>query len=477
MEDAHAALSGDGWAAFAAFDGHGSAEAADHCAKRLLPSLAARLVGSGKAGEEPPPPGAVGRALRAAFAAADAELAAAGAARLCGTTAVAAVVTRAHILAANCGDSRAVLVRGGGRAVELTSDHSPARRDERVRFVLFVFFFGCCCRHTLAHASGSVHVWIVVPTSSPPSLSPATQQERVRRAGGHVVSRNGVDRVMGVLSMTRALGDHFLRRHGVIAEPELSAIARAASDELLIVATDGLWAAVSSAEAAAVARSALARAEASGLPRAAAAAVAPRALARLAQARGSTDNVTVLVADLRAAPGSGTPCAAAGGCAAAAAAAAAVTEAATAAPAAPRAPPSPFGAAGLQLPRLNLAPIRTRERSGAGAGAMPDGAQRRHSDSAGARVPPLPLASAAAAAAIDFGAGDACAALEMLRARSAPALRFTAVVTTGGPVLPAAPPQGAPRSCALEAHAATAEAAPARRAVAVAAGASSGALR
>ena len=47
-------------------------------------------------------------------------------------------------------------------------------------------------------------------------------------------------RVMGVLAMSRAIGDHCLRPY-VIPEPEISAFARHPGDELLLLASDGLW--------------------------------------------------------------------------------------------------------------------------------------------------------------------------------------------------------------------------------------------
>lgn len=40
------------------------------------------------------------------------------------------------------------------------------------------------------------------------------------RAGGKVCNYNGI-RVMGLLAMTRAFGDHCLSNFGIIAEPEV----------------------------------------------------------------------------------------------------------------------------------------------------------------------------------------------------------------------------------------------------------------
>lgn len=76
-----------------------------------------------------------------------------------GSTAVVAVVSPAEIVVANCGDSRAVLCRGGG-ALPLSSDHKPDRADELVR---------------------------------------------IEEAGGRVIYWDGA-RVLGVLAMSRAIG-------------------------------------------------------------------------------------------------------------------------------------------------------------------------------------------------------------------------------------------------------------------------------
>lgn len=50
--------------------------------------------------------------------------------------------------------------------------------------------------------------------------SARTSQERVEKAGGQVLYWNG-HRVMGVLAMSRAIGDHGLRPY-IIPEPEVS---------------------------------------------------------------------------------------------------------------------------------------------------------------------------------------------------------------------------------------------------------------
>jgi serine/threonine protein phosphatase PrpC len=75
-----------------------------------------------------------------------------------GSTAATVLLLGRRLFAANVGDSRVVLCRGGGQCVELTSDHKPSRPDEAAR---------------------------------------------VRAAGGFILHK----RVMGELAITRAFGD------------------------------------------------------------------------------------------------------------------------------------------------------------------------------------------------------------------------------------------------------------------------------
>ena len=57
------------------------------------------------------------------------------------------------------------------------------------------------------------------PTLAPPSAPGPVSQARVEAAGGQILFWNGV-RVMGLLAVSRAIGDHSLRPY-VIAEPEV----------------------------------------------------------------------------------------------------------------------------------------------------------------------------------------------------------------------------------------------------------------
>ncbi|KAH7295104.1 hypothetical protein KP509_27G032500 [Ceratopteris richardii] len=160
-----------------------------------------------------------------------------------GSTAVVAVLSCRHIIVANCGDSRAILCRKG-QAIPLSEDHKPDREDELTR---------------------------------------------IEAAGGRVFCWNGW-RVFGVLAMSRAIGDHFLEPY-VIADPEVTMTLRSDEDECLILASDGLWDVVSNQDACTIAKRSLA---ATMDPQ-----IAATALVQKAHENGSTDNISVVVIDLR----------------------------------------------------------------------------------------------------------------------------------------------------------------------------------
>ncbi|KAJ7975613.1 putative Protein phosphatase 2c [Quillaja saponaria] len=174
-----------------------------------------------------------------------------------GSTAVVAILTDNHIVVANCGDSRAVLCRGG-RAIPLSVDHKPDRSDELAR---------------------------------------------IEVAGGRVIFVNGA-RVEGILAMSRAI------------EPEITFTKMVPEDECLILASDGLWDVISSKLACEAALECLGEGNPSsatidlnarpqiGDERAEAlyssrSDLAAAVLTRLALARKSTDNISVIVVDLK----------------------------------------------------------------------------------------------------------------------------------------------------------------------------------
>ncbi|KAM0822175.1 hypothetical protein ACQ4PT_071668 [Festuca glaucescens] len=189
-----------------------------------------------------------------------------------GSTAVVAVVSPTRLAVGNAGDSRAVLSRGGA-PVALSVDHKPDRPDEL---------------------------------------------ERIQAAGGRVIYWDGA-RVLGVLAMSRAIGDGYLKPF-VTSEPEVTVTERSDEDECLILASDGLWDVVTNEMACDVVRACFrsngppepaAPGEGASSSSAVKGVVRSKAesdkacsdaavlLAKLALARRSSDNVSVVVVDLR----------------------------------------------------------------------------------------------------------------------------------------------------------------------------------
>ncbi|KAL6549792.1 hypothetical protein OROMI_020280 [Orobanche minor] len=188
-----------------------------------------------------------------------------------GTTAVTVVLTEKHIVTANCGDSRAVLFRRG-RIVPLSFDHKADRKDETAR---------------------------------------------VEASGGRVLNTD-TPRVEGILAVTRAIGDSYLKPL-VISEPDVTFTRRDKEDEFLILASDGLWDVMSAQLACEITHECLndvsddtiqghhdepnfemvRNDEGTGIVSPSGSAYAAALLCRLAVARNSGDNISILVVDLK----------------------------------------------------------------------------------------------------------------------------------------------------------------------------------
>jgi serine/threonine protein phosphatase PrpC len=156
------------------------------------------------------------------------------------------------ILAANIGDSRAVLCRNN-TAWDLTRDHKPNDPTEKAR---------------IESLGGSV-IW-------------CGDTDKF----GMPIEDRGIYRVNGNLALSRAIGDRSERPH-VTAEPDVVSIPVQDDDEFIIVATDGLWDVMDSDEAVEYVRSLLD----AGLKRAKVAAHMVEEAIR----RGTYDNVTVVI--------------------------------------------------------------------------------------------------------------------------------------------------------------------------------------
>ncbi|KAL1316786.1 hypothetical protein HN51_068936 [Arachis hypogaea] len=245
-----------GYDFFAVYDGHGGSMVANTCREKLHMLLAEEMKEAKAAG-----PLDWHQVMCSCFMKMDQEIVGdegnddMSGGNTMGSTATVVVVGKEEIVVGNCGDSRAVLCRGG-EALPLSRDHKPDREDEK---------------------------------------------ERIEAAGGRVIDWNG-NRVLGVLATSRSIGDHYMKPF-VIAQPEIQVSRRTDSDEFVVVASDGLWDVVSNSFACQLVRNYL-----SGkTDMTTSAEAAATLLAELAMARGSKDNITVIVIQLINAASPSTP--------------------------------------------------------------------------------------------------------------------------------------------------------------------------
>ena len=235
----------------AVFDGHGGGAAARFLQENLHTLLARELAADAGWCNE----GTLGLApaLTSAFHKVDEEVirwlrspasGALGTEKLAGSTATVALVRHDRVVVAHVGDSRALLVRAGGKHLEITNDHRPSKSTSAGR----------------------------------------AEADRVRATGGWVTD----GRVLGLLAISRALGDYefkggrdellktgeaqgywqsgeaqgrSLSGPPVIATPDVSEVPLGAAGDadFMIIATDGLWDCCSSARSAAFVRDELKR--------------------------------------------------------------------------------------------------------------------------------------------------------------------------------------------------------------------------
>ena len=123
--------------------------------------------------------------------------------------------------------------------------------------------------------------------NQPHKMTDPREKKRIEAKGGSIQIVDGVERVNGVLNMSRALGNHKFRQYGVISEPSVTSRSLSKGDNFLLIATDGLWNFVTPPQACQVMSSVTSAEEAA------------TTLVNLALQQGSTDNVSVVVVDLR----------------------------------------------------------------------------------------------------------------------------------------------------------------------------------
>ncbi|XP_053315096.1 integrin-linked kinase-associated serine/threonine phosphatase 2C [Spea bombifrons] len=190
---------------FAVFDGHGGSRASRFAAQNLHRNLVKKLPrGEGNSVEK-----AMKRCILDAFKQTDEDFLKQAASQKPawkdGTTATCVLVADNILYIANLGDSRALLCRVNEDSqkpavLSLTKAHNPTQYEERMR---------------------------------------------IQRAGGNV--RDG--RVLGVLEVSRSLGDGQFKRMGVINTPDVKRCPLAHSDRFVLLACDGLFKVFSADEA------------------------------------------------------------------------------------------------------------------------------------------------------------------------------------------------------------------------------------
>lgn len=203
MEDAHSSVIGlpdlPDWSFFGVYDGHAGMQVSKHVSENLLTQI---LNTEGL--KDPSDSENVRKGIRQGFLDLDKAIAqfqgVLEGKDHSGTTVIVVIISPTHIYFANCGDSRALLCRGG--SVEFaTADHKPCNQEEKAR---------------------------------------------IEKAGGNVL----LSRVNGSLAVSRALGD-FAFKHlreldqteqMVSPEPDVTILERKPEeDEFILLACDGVW--------------------------------------------------------------------------------------------------------------------------------------------------------------------------------------------------------------------------------------------
>ncbi|KAG8375098.1 hypothetical protein BUALT_Bualt10G0065000 [Buddleja alternifolia] len=258
MEDA-VTVAPPGWLAgeyyfFAAYDGHGGAKVVETCGERLHKYLGKHKEKAKKVPEENLD---WEKVMAECFSSMDEEFGEnmsrdeseqTEAERIMGSTAVVVLVGKEEVVVANCGDSRAVLCRGG----------------------------------------------VAMPLSSDRKLDRADEKERIEAAGGRIINW----RVESELAISRSLGNQCLKPY-VTSEPEVTIVRRSERDEFLMIATNGLFDVVSNEVACEVVKKCLSGQLERYASEETNASEAAATLAELAIAKGSRANISVIIVQLK----------------------------------------------------------------------------------------------------------------------------------------------------------------------------------
>ncbi len=296
-------------AIFSVFDGHGGARASEFCAENLhnlIESYLIRPQASTSQNMDIIPL----RALQSAFRQLDRVWL--ERARIHnwedGSTAVCALVYKGVLYVANVGDSRAVLCTSAPPISTTTSANGTPGTLTPLRLYAHGNhshsgsnspFYHSHQPHSSAHPNAGISVGPVhfsmepthsslvrsIEMSSDHKPTREDERKRIESLGGRIIF-HGTWRVEGILALTRAIGDKRLKAF-VSGEPEVRRRRLIPGDSVLVIASDGLWDVVSSAEVCNIIRGATSSQEAADT------------LTRAAFSRGSADNITTMVINLR----------------------------------------------------------------------------------------------------------------------------------------------------------------------------------
>jgi serine/threonine protein phosphatase PrpC len=237
MEDGHAIYQKPEKEFFSAevYDGHGGRKAAQVAAEMVTPHF---LHAWARESEKPlKEQTPEHELLRNAYYAVDRHIVESG--YDSGTTAAGIYIFNDHFYAVNCGDTRIVI--GTEHDVSmLTLDHKPNLPEEL---------------------------------------------QRIEKDGGSVISF-GVARVQGILAVSRAIGDRSLKPY-IIAEPRIAEGYLGRENDFIVIACDGVWDVLSPDIVMAIVRAAQD------------VQAAAENIKTTAIDSGSTDNISVIVLDLR----------------------------------------------------------------------------------------------------------------------------------------------------------------------------------
>ncbi len=242
---------------FAVFDGHGGDVSAEYCRQHVHVNFLAE-----KSFLTNP-----SLALRSALLRTDAEFC--GACRRInlltssGTTALAVYIQGSQLICANIGDSRGVLCRSG-RAIPVSHDHKPGRKEERER---------------IESLGGRVGITEDEAFNTKPKSCVCLKE--------YFAPKRPLRVFPGGLSVSRTIGDISMKSTAlIIADPEMFTIMLTPLDSFLVLACDGVWDVMNNQQVVDCVRKFLHLNDAEE---------AARQLAKEAYRRGSTDNISTIV--------------------------------------------------------------------------------------------------------------------------------------------------------------------------------------